>query len=166
MADKTLSERLQPSLLDRLTDNAPDKKTESREERVIDIRRLREIIRRDLGWLLNTTNLDDMHDMEAHPNVARSVLNYGIPDVAGSVATSHRAHELQDIIRTAIEVFEPRILPGSLEVVPRLETHSKDGATIAFDIRGDLWAQPLPLELYLRSQIDVTTGELRLEGGN
>ena len=26
-----------------------------------------------------------------------------------------------------------------------------------------LWAQPLPLELYLRSEVDTTTGELTLE---
>ena len=52
MADKTLTERLQPSLLDRLTDLEPEAKTESRDSRVINIRRLREIIRRDLAWLL------------------------------------------------------------------------------------------------------------------
>ncbi|MEX0301416.1 MAG: type VI secretion system baseplate subunit TssE, partial [Leisingera sp.] len=35
MADKTLAERLQPSLLDRLTDNAPGDLKETRESRVI-----------------------------------------------------------------------------------------------------------------------------------
>lgn len=162
MADKTITERLQPSLLDRLTDDEPDKRTESREQRVIDIKRLREIIRRDLGWLLNTTNVESMHDMSRHPNVARSVINYGIADVAGSAATEKRALELQQLIRKSIEIFEPRILPGSLEVVQRSELKGET-STIAFDIRGDLWAQPLPLELYLRSQLDITTGELRLE---
>lgn len=53
-----MSERLQPSLLDRLTDDDPTNPREGREARVIDIRRLRDIIQRDLGWLLNTTNND------------------------------------------------------------------------------------------------------------
>jgi len=26
-----------------------------------------------------------------------------------------------------------------------------------------MWAQPLPLELFLRSQVDVTTGEVSVE---
>ena len=45
-----MSERLQPSLLDRLTDEEPTSQVESRDARVIDIRRLREIVQRDLSW--------------------------------------------------------------------------------------------------------------------
>ena len=33
---------------------------------------------------------------------------------------------------------------------------------VSFDIRADMWAQPMPLELYLRSQVDVTTGQTQL----
>ena len=51
-----MSERLQPSLLDRLTDDDATNAAESREARVIDIRRLRDIVQRDLSWLLNTNN--------------------------------------------------------------------------------------------------------------
>ncbi len=72
MADKTLAERLQPSLLDRLTDDAPGNRKETREARVIDLSRLREIIQRDLSWLLNTSNIDNMIDARAMPNVASS----------------------------------------------------------------------------------------------
>ncbi len=39
------------------------------------------------------------------------------------------------------------------------------GMTIGLDIRADMWAQPLPLELYLRSKVDVTTGEVTMERG-
>ncbi len=49
MADKMMSERLQPSLLDRLTDENPTNPNEVRDARVIDIRRLREIVQRDLS---------------------------------------------------------------------------------------------------------------------
>jgi type VI secretion system protein ImpF len=34
---------------------------------------------------------------------------------------------------------------------------------VSFDIRAEMWAQPLPLELYLRSEVNVATGELKLE---
>jgi type VI secretion system protein ImpF len=48
-------ERLQPALLDRLTDDEPDKKLEPRENRVLSKRKLRESVLRDLGWLFNST---------------------------------------------------------------------------------------------------------------
>ena len=54
MADKTITERLQPSLLDRLTDHEPGVLTERREERVIDVRRLRDIMPRARVMLTRT----------------------------------------------------------------------------------------------------------------
>lgn len=162
MADKTIMERLQPSLLDRLTDHEPGERSESRAARVIDVRRLREIIRRDLSWLLNTSDMGSMLDTGAYPHTARSVLNYGLPEVAGGYSTADGIKRIQKTIRTTIERFEPRINPGTLEVVQR-SSGSRGGATILFDIVADMWAEPMPLELYLRSEIDVTTGHVELE---
>ena len=39
----------------------------------------------------------------------------------------------------------------------------KGQMTVALVIRADMWAQPLPMELYLRSSVDVTTGEVMVE---
>ena len=36
------------------------------------------------------------------------------------------------------------------------------GALISFDIRGELWAEPVPVDLYLRTALDVTTGHLKI----
>lgn len=161
MADRMLAERLQPSLLDRLTDDAPDSTTDAASSRVIDIMRLREIVRRDLAWLLNTSNLEAAHDLELRPNLQRSVLNYGIPDISGSTGTMNRAYEIQQAIRRAIENFEPRILPETLEISMRQEQMA-GGAIISYDIRGELWAEPVPVDLYLRTALDLTTGEVKV----
>jgi type VI secretion system protein ImpF len=53
MAELTPQERLQPSLLDRLTDEEPDQLQESREKRVLSMSRLRDFVLRDLAWLFN-----------------------------------------------------------------------------------------------------------------
>ena len=159
MAERALLERLQPSLLDRLTDDAPTKTAEPNAAWIIDVARLREIIQRDLHWLLNTTNFGSDLDEDSQPEVARSVLNYGISDVSGSAATNARAAEIRTAIRTAIERFEPRLLPESLEVSLREEGDAR-GALVSFDIRAELWAEPVPLDLYLRTQLDVTTGQV------
>ncbi|MDO6590543.1 type VI secretion system baseplate subunit TssE [Loktanella sp. D2R18] len=162
MAERILQERLQPSLLDRLTDDAREKTSETGSVWIIDVSRLRQIIQRDLGWLLNTSNLEATHDLEAYPNVANSVLNYGVVDISGSVATADRAVEIRQAIRTAIENFEPRLLPETLEVEMRQERVGS-GAVISFDIRAELWAEPVPVDLYLRTALDITTGEVTLK---
>ncbi|MBB95307.1 MAG: type VI secretion system baseplate subunit TssE [Rhodobacteraceae bacterium] len=162
MADKTLTDRLQPSLLDRLTDHEPGNMKERREDRVIDVARLREIIQRDLSWLLNTTNLESTFDADLLPNVARSVLNYGLSEVSGEFSTARRAERIRASIERAIELHEPRIIPGSVAV--SLAPDEKKGQMmVALDIHADMWAQPMPLELYLRSVVDVTTGEVSVE---
>jgi type VI secretion system protein ImpF len=33
---------------------------------------------------------------------------------------------------------------------------------IAFEIQAQLWAQPLPLELFLRTEIDLETGSVQM----
>lgn len=162
MSDKTISERLQPSLLDRLTDKEPGEKTERRDDRVIDLRQLRDIIQRDLVWLLNTSDNSSLIDPERYPHAAKSVLNFGIQEVAGDFSTAERASNIRRSIAEAIRNYEPRIHPGSVDVQLRLGQDERQ-TLVTFDIRADMWAQPMPMELYLRSEVDVTTGELELE---
>ena len=162
MSDRTITERLQPSLLDRLTDSDPGVPAERRDDRVIDLRRLREIIQRDLSWLLNTSDNSSMIDADRYPHASRSVLNFGIHEVAGEYSTAERAGLIRKSIAEAIRVFEPRIHPGSVNVLLRKGNSNRE-TLVTFDIRADMWAQPIPLELYLRSQVDVTTGEIELE---
>lgn len=162
MADKTLSDRLQPSLLDRLTDRDPGVTRETRDARVIDLSRLREIIQRDLSWLLNTNNIESELDTKTYPNVARSVLNYGLREISGEYSTEERAERIRRSIAEAIARHEPRIIKGSVDV--SLSPEDNQGQmTVALNIRADMWAQPLPMELYLRSHVDVTTGEVSVE---
>ncbi|MEL6466862.1 MAG: type VI secretion system baseplate subunit TssE [Pseudomonadota bacterium] len=162
MSDRTLAERLQPSLLDRLTDHDPSEQTERREDRVIDLRQLREIIQRDLAWLLNTADNANMIDPVRFPNASTSVLNFGIREVAGDYSSIERAELIRKSIARAIQVFEPRIHPGSIDVQIRVGQGNRE-SIVTYDIHADMWAQPMPMELYLRSEVDVTTGELQLE---
>src|SRR5213083_2159157 len=116
MAELTKKERLQPSLLDRLTDDEPDARQESREKRVLSPSRLRECVRRDLTWLFNTTNLNVMQDLDAYPEVQRSVVNFGLPDLAGRTANSVDVRALEQILANVIWDFEPRLIRSSVVV--------------------------------------------------
>lgn len=155
-------ERLQPSLLDRLTDRSPGDQKDSAADRYIDVRRLREIIMRDLGWLLNTSNNEDVIDAKTYPHASKSTLNYGISDIAGRKVAITDAATLETSIREAIHALEPRIIPGTLEV-RAVKDKDSNQAHIVMDIRGELWATPVPLELYLRTRLDVADGDLVID---
>ena len=128
MPELSVRERLQPALLDRLTDLEPDKTVESRQHRVISLEKLRECVLRDLGWLLNTGNLSQLEDLGDYPDVAPSVLNYGTPDLSGRIITLAQIAEVEQSVRQAIWDFEPRILRQpvvgvSVGTVERSEDH-------------------------------------------
>jgi type VI secretion system protein ImpF len=162
MAELTQKERLQPSLLDRLTDEEPELSQESREKRVLSPSRLRECVRRDLTWLLNTTNLATTENLDEHPEVARSVLNYGMPDLAGHTASSVDVRALERLLVRVIWDFEPRLLRSSVKIRLVVDEHEMNHNAMCFDIEAELWAQPLPLRLFLRTEIDLENGGVKV----
>lgn len=156
-------DRLQPALLDRLTDDEPDSKQEPREARVLSKSRMRQSVLRDLAWLFNSTRLEAVVDLGRVPFVRRSVLNFGLPALSGSTASSLDVTELARAVREAIITFEPRILPATLEVRTVLEAGSLDHHNvIGVEIHGQLWAQPVPLEFLVRTEFDLETGKVQI----
>jgi type VI secretion system protein ImpF len=159
MADHTTSERLQPSLLDRLTDDEPDQLQEPRERRVLSNQRLRDSVRRDLNWLFNATNLTSLQSLVDCPEVERSTVNYGLPDFAGRIASSIERDALERLLRRAILDYEPRLIRNSVRVKLTIDTDKLDHNAMNFSIQAELWAQPIPLRLFLRTDLDLETGE-------
>ncbi|RTQ90995.1 MULTISPECIES: type VI secretion system baseplate subunit TssE [Stenotrophomonas] len=166
MAELTTTERLQPSLLDRLTDDAPLQRDESREQRVISASRLRECVMRDLSWLLNSVHLAASMRLDDAPDVAGSVLNYGIPDLTGLELAGLDVATLQRRLREAILAFEPRLIAHTLQVTVQANAQRMDRRSLVFDIRSEMWAQPIPLNLYLKTEVDLETGRMDLVEGN
>jgi type VI secretion system protein ImpF len=163
VAELTPQERLQPALLDRLTDEHPDEQQEAREQRVMSKRQLRQAVLRDLAWLFNATRLESGVDLSKVPEVRRSVLNFGLPALSGRVASSLDIAELERSVRQAILDYEPRILAETLRVKALLQASQIDHHNvIGMEIHGQLWAQPVPLELLVRTEIDLETGKVEI----
>ena len=76
-------DRLQPALLDRLSDDEPEKRQETLEHSVVSKVRLKRTVLRDLSWLLNTTCHDTHGELLNHREARRSVINFGIPVLSG-----------------------------------------------------------------------------------
>jgi type VI secretion system protein ImpF len=155
-------DQLQPALLDRLTDDEPEQRLEPRARRVITKRQLRQAVLRDLAWLLNSTRLDAHMDATMFPLARRSVINYGLPALSGETATTIEIADLERGIRQAILDYEPRILPSTLRVralqIGEFDNHN----IIGIEISGQLWAQPIPLDLLVRTEIDLETGTVKI----
>jgi type VI secretion system protein ImpF len=145
-------DRVQPSLLDRLTDDEPANRREVQDIRAFSLVRLREAVLRDLSWLMNASHLAATQDLRPYPHVAASVLNYGIPPTTGRVKAGIDATALARQVRTALLHFEPRLLPDSLRVSVTREAAS-DGA-FQFLIEAELWAHPVPLRMTLLTEPD------------
>lgn len=166
MATTDLRDRLQPALLDRLTDEDPDVTRDADERRVLNKSQLRQAVLRDLSWLLNAVQPLGKQAADA-PYAAESVLNFGLPPMSGQLASKVDVPSVEQAIREAILRYEPRILEHDLTVRAveggaMLDAHN----IIEFEIRGFLWAQPIPLELLLRTQLDLEAGQVRIRDGS
>lgn len=157
-------ERLQPSLLDRLVDDAPDEKKEADERRTLTKQALRQAVLRDLSWLFNASGLGIAYDDGPYPQAARSVVNYGLPMLSGQFTSSIQRVSMEQQLKQAIQQFEPRILPDTLEVELVMDGYALDSHNqLGLHVRGMLWAQPVPLEFLMRSRIDLEEGRVEME---
>jgi type VI secretion system protein ImpF len=168
MAGLTSQERLQPSLLDRLTDSDAANSREGADAKVLNKQQLRAAVLRDLSWLFNTSRAepdpqrghpDDVAAWKDVPHARNSVINFGIPSLSGITISSMHFAPLESAIRQAIIQFEPRIDPKTLAVeVNRESGFNVQHNSLRLVIRGQMWNQPVPLELLLSAEVDVETG--------
>lgn len=158
MADLISIDRLQPCLMDRLFDDEPRRQSESRNEKVISVKRFREGVKRDIEWLLNSKSR--FHDLEDDlSDVKSSVLNYGIRDFTGLSSENLKLSVLEDVIIHSLITYEPRLIADELEV-KAISTGSelKKVNALSFEISGKIWAEPLPQDFVLRTEISLETG--------
>ena len=156
-------DRINPSLLDRLTDEAPGERSATGSG-AVSLSELRRSVLRDLNWLFNTSQLLNAEESEGWPRVRKSVVNFGLPPLSGMTASGLDVRKLERALRQAILDFEPRILPDSISVKAVHDAQSLDHHNvISLHIEALLWAQPVPIELLLRTQFDLESGQNRVD---
>lgn len=114
---------------------------------------LRATVRRELGWLLNTTNFASLVDLDPYPHVKTSVLNYGVPAMSGRSVTHRAILQRARDIRAALLNFEPRLAPGALSVEPSDNVEREN--SITFVIRGDVVSAVQALPVTLRTDVEI-----------
>ena len=149
-------DRISPSLLDRLTDEAPG---DPSARGGVTLSELRKSVLRDLNWLFNATQMESAEALEGYPLVAGSVINYGLPAFSGMTASGMDIRAMENALRQAILDFEPRLLADSIRVCAHLIAEEQAHNRLSFDIECRLWAQPAPIALLLHSDVDLENGQ-------
>lgn len=123
---------------------------------------LRREVSADLVDLLNTTNLDAAFSLEDAPEVARSVLNFGFPDLSTRTIDEHRLVEISKEIERALETFEPRLATDTL-AVGRAPLIDIDAMRIKFFIKADLRAEPIDVPVEFVAEVELDSGKIKVD---
>ncbi len=140
--------------------NVVNSTAESGELKSVSMRRLRDYVCRDLAALLNCANLDAVADLNNYQLVQSSVLNFGMPSLAGRAARSADPQEIATAIELAIRRFEPRL--SELRVTPEMGEEGNETHVLTFRIEAQLWGQVTPQQLVLRTSVEVDSGRVSL----
>jgi type VI secretion system protein ImpF len=173
VADVTAKTRLSPPLMHvfRAAHAAKDatKKIDIRTEsgdRVIAGRRLRARqvitepalrvdVARDLDALLNAIAMDATVDMTDLPHVRKSILNFGLPDVAHRTIDEIGIKNIPDEITAAIVTYEPRLAGASLHI-ERDTSIDPVELKVRFVVRADLTCYPVHVPVEFIADVTET----------
>ncbi len=156
------TERLTPTILDRLLGEDYPTETEIAMFRARVVRRRKEALCRDLENLLNTRWRckpfpPDLTELET------SLVNYGIPDFTGANAESAAGRDLLlHEIELAIERFEPRL--RKVRVLPVDEENAAGARILRFRIEGVLATDQDAEPVSFMSIMESASGSFRVQG--
>ncbi|MBT0957269.1 GPW/gp25 family protein [Alphaproteobacteria bacterium KMM 3653] len=115
----------------------------------------------DLTNLTNTINLASCVDLDEHPNVAKSVLNYGIVDTTQFSTEDIKLLNLPRQLKEALLAHEPRFVPETMEITLREEADANT-QSISFDVNAEMACKPVDIPMEFVAEIDVGAGKMIL----
>jgi type VI secretion system protein ImpF len=144
------------SVFERLIDYEPRNAKEAPVTHGQSVRQLKESVRRDLEWLLNTRLVAIPPD-ERLREVNRSAYVYGLPDfTAYSLSNPDDQNKLTRHLQTAIKQFEPRL--AKVRVVP-VDESAPSTRTFRFRIEALLLMDPAPEHISFDTVLQLSSGE-------
>src|SRR5690349_5978925 len=160
MAKKETEGPITLSVLDRLIDLDPKRRTEPPLTRSQSLRELKASLKRDLEWLLNTRRTIE-EAAESAQEIQHSVYHYGLPDISSmSMRSAKDQNRLLRAMESVIATFEPR-LEG---VRVSLETVAENARILRFLIEGLLRIDPAPEHVSFDTVLELTSGEYEVKG--
>ena len=152
--------KLRPSIIDRLFDDEPENKNEIDPGRHHKIKQLRRSVRRDLENLMNT-RYRVVETGEQYSELDRSLLNYGLPDLATiNITDIDKRKEFTSKMENILREFEPRFKDVN---VSYLDNNDNTDRTLRFRIDATLYADPSPEVVIFDSILEPVTRSISIE---
>lgn len=151
--------RINLSVLDRLVDFEPEVTTEPLPSRSKALRQVKQALRRDLEWLLNTRRVLEVPD--ELPLVADSILTYGLPDFTNlSVKDAGDQENLTLALEATLKRFEPRLE----DIVVSVANASLLERAMRFKIEARLRIDPVPEPISFDTMLQLGSGNFAVKG--
>ncbi|MCV0396006.1 MAG: GPW/gp25 family protein [Rhizobiaceae bacterium] len=115
----------------------------------------------DLMALVNTIDLDSAEDMDGLDFARKSVLNFGLPDVAHITSDELAVRDIGDNLKAALLHFEPRLYADAL-VVERDEVFDEVNQRIRFVVSGEMACTPFDVPIDFVAEVEVSSGKVQL----
>jgi type VI secretion system protein ImpF len=165
MTRKPATPRFQHSLWDRLTNPELIRGESAGVIPAGDIKRLREEVRRDLEWLLNSRSAPVVIP-EGLDALQQSLIRYGLPDFTTLNLSDPKERErFQNVLAEVIRAFEPRL--HRVEVRFDSQNQDRSRATLHYQIQAilslDTAPQPVVFDTVL--ELGSKTFLVRSEAG-
>ncbi len=148
--------KLRLSVLDRLIDEAPRTPLEDAGGWEVSLAQAQGKLLRDLEWLLNTRRIVESVP-ETHPELRRSVYNYGLPDLTSMPDTPQSRDQLARSVEECLELFEPRLM--AVRVTPS-EVRGGGGRNLRLTIEAMLRADPSPERIVFDTFVETVSGKV------
>jgi type VI secretion system protein ImpF len=161
MSRRELDPTVQQSVLDRLMDFEPRQAGDAPLSWSDSVTRLRNSVRRDLEWLLNTRRIATPAPAD-FPEVQESVYHFGLPDITSlSRDSSETSETLRRQIEEIVRIFEPRLT--NVQVLPR-EGGNSPLQEMHFAIHALLRMEPNPERVMFDTVLEMGSGEFSVTG--
>jgi len=149
-----------PSVLDRLIDRDPTNRNEPQTWRTQSIKELKDSVRRDLEWLLNSRRTP-IEPPDSAKELWQSVYCFGLPDTTGlALRSTDDRKRLGTVVEIAIAAFEPRLQNVKVSV----PAATPSARIVHFQIEALLRMEPAPERVFFDTKLEISSGEYQVEG--
>jgi type VI secretion system protein ImpF len=119
---------------------------------------LRREVGRDVDNLLNSIALESTIDMTDAPYVRKSIVNFGIPDIAHRTIDEAGLDDIPGEIKEALINYEPRLAAASLRITRDTSVDPVE-LKIRFIVRADLTCDPVHVPVEFIAEV-IHTGKI------
>lgn len=125
---------------------------------------LRNLLAEDVANLLNTINMesDSGEMLDGLPNARKSILNYGLPDLASrTIDEKRRIDMIRGEITDALMQYEPRLISRTIKILR--DEENEDDLSIRFVVHSDMRADPMPTSVEFVTEVELASGEIKID---